>query len=239
MKTILGTKIGMTQIFSDNGEAIPVTVVSAGPCFVTQIKTVATDGYNAIQVGYGTAKERKITKPVLGHIKKSNTQQMFAQLREFRIDKPDETQPFQLGQAIKCDIFSPGDFVDVRGISKGLGFQGVVKRHGFGGGPTTHGQSDKQRAPGAIGPQRPQKTRKGKKMAGRMGGKNLTIQKLQIVKTIPEKNILLIKGAIPGVKNGQVVISSTIKKVKPKPVTIQKEIKKIEPKPKTAKPIKK
>ncbi|MFH1541332.1 MAG: 50S ribosomal protein L3 [Elusimicrobiota bacterium] len=225
MKSIVGTKIGMTQIYLNKGEAIPVTVVSAGPCVVTQIKTIQTDKYNAIQVGYCPTIEKRLNKPQLGHLKKAcaTDTKLFKVLKEFRIDDPSN---YKLGQEIKCDLFSVGDFVDVTGISKGHGFQGVVKRHGFAGGPSTHGQSDKQRAPGAIGPQRPQKVRKGLRMAGRMGGIGVTIQKLKVVKIIPEKNILLVRGAVPGVRNGQVVISSAVKKTKVSSVVPKKEVKK-------------
>ena len=221
MKSILGTKIGMTQIYLDKGEAIPVTVISAGPCVVTQIKSVKTDGYNAIQVGYCSTTEKKLNKPQLGNFKKASIN-FFKVLKELRVENPDL---YKLGQEIRVDIFSAGDFVDVTGVSKGHGFQGVVKRHGFAGGPATHGQSDKQRSPGAIGPQRPQKVKKGLRMAGRMGGIGSTIQKLKVVQTIPEKNILLVKGAVPGVKNGQVLISETIKRIKVA-ASPKKEIKK-------------
>jgi len=151
---------------------------------------------------------------------------LFKTLKEFRVDNPAD---YKLNQEIKTDIFSAGDFVDVTGISKGHGFAGVVKRHGFHGGPQTHGQSDKLRAPGAIGPQRPQKVRKGLRMAGRMGGVGSTIQKLKLVQIIPEKNILLVKGPVPGVKNGQLLISSTVKKIAAKKVQSEgkKEIKKV------------
>ena len=222
MKSIVGTKIGMTQIYLEKGEAVPVTVISAGPCVVTRIKTVKTDGYDAIQVGYCSTTEKKLNKPKIGHFKKAGTG-FFKVLKEFRVNNPAD---YKLNQEIKTDIFSAGDFVDVTGVSKGHGFQGVVKRHGFHGGPQTHGQSDKLRAPGAIGPQRPQKVKKGLKMAGRMGGLGSTIQKLKVVKIIPEKNILLVKGAVPGVKNGQVIISETVKKVKVKPAAVHKEAKK-------------
>ena len=183
MKSILGTKIGMTQIYSQIGEAIPVTVISCGPCVVTRIKTVKTDGYNAIQVGYCSTTEKKLNKPKIGHFKKSGTG-LFKVLKEFRVNNPAD---YKLNQEIKTDIFSAGDFVDVRGISKGHGFQGVIKRHGFTKGPVTHGQSDKLRSPGTIGAQRPQKVRKGLRMAGRMGGVGSTIQKLEVVKIITEK----------------------------------------------------
>ncbi|HAM38858.1 MAG: 50S ribosomal protein L3 [Elusimicrobia bacterium RIFOXYC2_FULL_34_12] len=227
MKSIIGTKIGMTQIFSDKGEAIPVTVVSAGPCIVIQKKTTKTDGYNAIQVGYNPIDEKKINKAQVGHFRKMGTG-FFSQLMDFRVDNPDD---YQVGQEIKADVFAPGDFVDVTGISKGHGFQGVIKRHGFGGGPTSHGQSDKQRHPGAIGPQRPQKTRKGLRMAGRMGGVAKTIQKVEVVKIIPEKNILLIRGGVPGAKNTQIIVSKTVKKYNPKVIIetkkdAKKEVKK-------------
>ena len=151
---------------------------------------------------------------------------MFKTLKEFRIDNPAD---YKLNQEIKTDIFSAGDFVDVRGISKGHGFQGVIKRHGFTKGPVTHGQSDKLRSPGTIGAQRPQKVRKGLRMAGRMGGVGSTIQKLEVVRIIQEKNILLVKGPVPGVKNGQLLISSTIKKIVAKKVqpAVKKEVKKV------------
>ncbi|MFA5778722.1 MAG: 50S ribosomal protein L3 [Elusimicrobiota bacterium] len=222
MKSIIGTKIGMTQIYLEKGEAVPVTVISCGPCVVTKVKTVKTDGYNAVQVGYQTVSEKKLNKPKIGHFKKAGTG-LFKVLKEFRVDNPAD---YKLNQEIKTDIFSAGDFVDVTGVSKGHGFQGVVKRHGFSKGPVTHGQSDKLRSPGTIGAQRPQKVRKGLRMAGRMGGVGSTIQKLKVVKIIPEKNILLVKGAVPGVKNGQVIITETVKKVKVKPVVVQKEAKK-------------
>ncbi|MDO8733892.1 MAG: 50S ribosomal protein L3 [Elusimicrobiota bacterium] len=225
MKSIVGTKIGMTQIYSEKGEAVPVTVISAGPCVVTKVKTIKTDGYNAIQVGYCSTTEKKLNKPKIGYFKKAGTG-LFKTLKEFRVDNPAD---YKLNQEIKTDIFSVGDFVDVRGISKGHGFQGVIKRHGFTKGPVTHGQSDKLRSPGTIGAQRPQKVRKGLRMAGRMGGVGSTIQKLKVVKIIPEENILLVKGAVPGVKNGQLIISSTIKKiaVKKHQPEVKKEAKKV------------
>lgn len=220
MKSIIGTKIGMTQIFIDKGEAVPVTVISADICTVVQKKLVKTNGYNAIQVGTGLVDEKKLNKPQAGHFKKAGTN-LFSHLTEIKVDNPDE---YKIGQEIKSDIFSVGDFVDVTGISKGHGFQGVIKRHGFSKGPVTHGQSDKLRSPGSIGAQRPQKVRKGLKMAGRMGGETVTVQKLKIVKMIPEKNILLIKGAVPGNKNSKVVISKTVKKIRiPSVVAVTKK----------------
>jgi len=210
MKSILGRKIGMTQIFSESGEIIPVTVVSAGPCMVIQIKTVKKEGYNAVQVGFNAADEKELTKPVAGHCKKS-CPAFFKKFIELKVEKPEEYKP---GQEIKCDIFASGEYVDVQGVSKGHGFQGVVKRHGFHGGPSSHGQSDKQRSPGSIGAQQPQRVLKGTRMAGRMGGMNVTVQKLEIAKIMPEENILLIKGAVPGVKNGMLMITQTTKKRK-------------------------
>lgn len=210
----------MTQIFSDTGEAFPVTVITAGPCCVVQKKLIKTDGYNAIQVGYNIVEEKKLKKPQIGHLKKAGTS-FFSRFVEFRVDNPEQ---YQFGQEIKSDIFAAGDFVDVTGVSKGHGFQGVIKRHGFSKGPVTHGQSDKLRSPGSIGAQRPQRVLKGSKMASRTGGKTVTIQKLKIVKTLPEKNILLIKGAVAGVKNSEVIISETVKKVKvPMTVTVAKK----------------
>ncbi len=234
MKAIFGKKIGMTQIFSDSGEIIPVTVVSAGPCVVTQVKTAKKEGYNAIQLGFDATEEKELIKPLAGHCKKAGTA-FFKKFFELRIDKPEEYKP---GQEIKCDIFVPGEYVDVSGITKGHGFQGVVKRHGFAGGPMTHGQSDKQRAPGSVGAQQPQRVIKGTRMAGRMGGVNATVQKLEIVKVMPQENVILVKGAVPGVKNGLIMISQTVKKRKfkvvEKPVaaketkkgTAKKEVKK-------------
>ncbi|OQA90516.1 MAG: 50S ribosomal protein L3 [Elusimicrobia bacterium ADurb.Bin231] len=215
MKQILGKKIGMTQIFTAAGEAVPVTIISAGPCVVTQIKTDSTDGYSALQIGFGVKEEKDVNKPLAGHMKKSGIG-CFSKLTEFRISDP---QKYKLGQEIKCDIFSEGDYVDVSGLSKGHGFAGVMKRHGFGGGPSTHGQSDRQRHPGALGAQRPQRVLKGTRMAGRMGNEKVTVQKLEVAKVIPESNIMLIKGAVPGVKNGLLNIRETIKRIKSKPAS--------------------
>jgi large subunit ribosomal protein L3 len=212
MKAILGKKIGMTQIFSDMGEVIPVTVIEAGPCVVTQIKTAKADGYNAVQVGFGATQEKRLNKSLVGHFKKAGPG-LFSKLTEFRVDDPAK---YTAGQEIKCDIFQPGEYVDVQGVSKGHGFQGVVKRHGFHGGPNSHGQSDKKRAPGSIGAQQPQRVIKGTRMAGRMGGVNVTVQRLEVVKAIPEENALLIRGAVPGAKNSLVYISQTVKRVKAK-----------------------
>ena len=200
----------MTQIFSDSGEIVPVTVILAGPCIVTQIKTVKKEGYDAVQLGFGSTDEKEVNKSIAGHCKKAGAS-FFKKFIELRVEKPEE---YKLGQEIKCDIFAPGEYVDVGGVSKGHGFQGVMKRHGFGGGFASHGQSDKQRAPGSIGAQQPQRVIKGTRMAGRMGGVNVTVQKLEVAKVMPEENILLIKGAVPGVKSGMLMIAQTIKKKK-------------------------
>lgn len=196
MKFILGKKIEMSKIFNEKGEAIPVTLVKAGPCFVTQIKTLKTDGYSAVQIGF----ERK-TK----NIKKTEKGKEFKYLREFRVEDPSN---FKVGQEINVSIFKEGDKVKVTGISKGKGFQGVVKRWGFSGAPKTHGTKHTHRAPGSIGRIVPPKVLKGTKMAGRAGGKKVTIKNLEIVKVDPKENILAIKGAIPGARGSLVKIQA-------------------------------
>lgn len=207
-KGIIGKKVGMTQIFMSDGTVIPVTVVEAGPCVVVQKKTVESDGYNALQLGFGKIlKAKKINKPMAGHFKKNNLE-FFKILKEFRTDNVEE---FEVGQEIKADIFAEGDLVDVQGISIGKGFQGVIKRHGFGGGPASHG-SDFHRAPGSIGMcEFPGETLKGKKMPGRMGNKTVTTQGLKIAKVMADKNVLLIKGSVPGHKNGIIYIKKSTK----------------------------
>ncbi len=201
MKGILGKKVGMTQIFDDRGEVIPVTVIEAGPCFVAQIKTVERDGYTAIQLGFEEAKPKRLTQPQLKHLQKSNLPAL-RHLREIRM-APDDLSDLEEGQKLTVALFEPGEYVDVSGISKGRGFAGVVKRHGFRGGPKTHGQSDRHRAPGSIGAcTTPGRVFKGKRMAGRMGGERVTVQSLEIVMVDPERNLLALKGAVPGAKNG-------------------------------------
>ncbi|RME70814.1 MAG: 50S ribosomal protein L3 [Chloroflexi bacterium] len=203
MKGILGRKLGMTQIFDESGAVIPVTVIEAGPCYVTQKKVVEKDGYNAIQLGFGEISERKLTKPIAGHLKKSNTPPV-RYLREFRVNDVSE---YEEGQKIDVSVFEVGDRVDVVGTSKGKGFAGVMKRHGFGGGPKTHGQSDRWRAPGSVGAgSTPGRIFKGTRMAGRMGNERVTVQNLQVVLVDPEKNLLAVKGAVPGAKNGLLII---------------------------------
>ena len=204
MTGILGKKIGMTSIFDEKGESIPCTVIEAGPCYVTQIKTKALDGYDAVQVGFGDKHERLVNKPMTGHFKKAGV----APKRKVHEFRGVDVSEVKLGTEIKVDtIFSKGDIVSVRGTSKGHGFQGVVKRHHFGGGFRTHGQSDRERAPGSIGSSSyPSRVFKGMKMAGRMGGENVTVKNLRVVQIIPESNLVLVKGSIPGHNNSYIEI---------------------------------
>lgn len=191
---ILGTKLGMTQVFDETGRAIPVTVVQAGPCTVTQIKTKQTDGYSAIQVGFGETKPKALNQPLLGHLAKSSAPAL-RHLREYRLENASE---FAMGQQIKADIFTPGQLVDVIGTSIGRGFAGNQKRHNFGRGPMSHG-SKNHRAPGSIGAgTTPGRVYPGKRMAGRLGGGRVTIRKLTVLRVDQERNLLLIKGAVPG-----------------------------------------
>lgn len=207
MKGILGTKVGMTQIFDDQGEVIPVTVIEAGPCYVAQIKTVDRDGYTAVQLGFGEAKPKRLTKPQLQHLQKSGLPAL-QHLREFRMDAGDAGQSgLKEGQKVTVDIFEAGEYVDVTGSSKGRGFAGVVKRYGFSGGPKTHGQSDRHRTPGSIGAcTTPGRVFKGKRMPGRMGNDRVTAQGLKVVMVDPERNLLVVRGAVPGAKNGLLFI---------------------------------
>lgn len=191
---ILGTKLGMTQIFSDNGEAVPVTVIQVGPCVVTQIKTEQTDGYTAVQVGYGAVPEKALTKPQLGHLAKAGCTPM-RHLKEYRVETVDG---FELGQAVAADRFEAGQLVDVTGTSIGKGFAGYQKRHNFSRGPMAHG-SKNHRLPGSIGAgTTPSRVYPGKRMAGRLGGERVTTRKLKVVKVDADKNLLVIKGAVPG-----------------------------------------
>lgn len=211
MKSILGKKVGMTQIFDQDGTVIPVTLVEAGPCYVTQKKTVEKDGYNAIQLGFEEVPEKRLTKPLLGHLKRSNSPSV-KHMREFRVADPEE---YTDGQKIDVSIFAVGDTVDVVGTSKGKGFAGVVKRHGFRGGPKTHGQSDRWRASGSVGAgSTPGRVLKGIRMAGRMGNERVTVQNLKVALVDPDKNLLAVKGAIPGAKNSLVIVCEAVKKSK-------------------------
>jgi large subunit ribosomal protein L3 len=198
----------MTQVFTSEGTVIPVTVVEAGPCVVTQKKTVSTDGYNAIQIGFEKImSEKKVNKPQFGHFKKAGVEPM-KHLREVRLDDVDQ---FNVGQVISAEIFAEGELVDIQGVSIGKGTQGVVKRYNFRGGPKTHG-STFHRHPGSIGMKEfPGEVMKGRKMAGHMGLRKVTTQRLRIVRVMPEKNIILVAGAVPGHKNGVIYIKATVK----------------------------
>jgi large subunit ribosomal protein L3 len=210
LTSIIGTKVGMTQVFDEAGHVFPVTVVQAGPCTITALRTKEKDGYAAVQLGFGAIKEKSVTKPHAGQYKKHNlTPQKY--MREFRITDP---SGLSVGQEIKADIFKAGDFVDVTGVTKGKGFAGVVKRHGFAGGPVSHGQSDRLRAPGSIGAQGFQRVLPGLRMAGHMGQEYVTIQRLKIISVDADKNVLLIHGAMPGAVKGVLLISRTVKRVK-------------------------
>ncbi len=203
MKSILGKKLGMTQIFDDDGTVIPVTIIEAGPCYVTQKKTEDTDGYNAVALGFGNIAEKRLSKPVAGHLKKANCPPL-RHIREFRVADPGE---YEEGQKIDASVFEVGDNVDVIGTSKGKGFAGVVKRHGFAGGPKTHGQSDRWRAPGSAGAgSTPARVFKGMRMAGRMGNERVTAANLKVALVDAEKNLVAVKGPVPGSKNGLVII---------------------------------
>lgn len=207
MKNILGRKVGMTQIFKEDGSVVPVTVIQAGPLYVVQKKTVEKDGYNAIQVGFESIKENRLNKPAKGHFDKSEVEYK-KYLREFRVENPDD---FQVGQEIKVDVFQEGDMVDVIGTSKGKGTQGVIKRHGFSRGRETHG-SRFHRAPGGMSAGTyPGRVFKGHRMAGRMGNERVTVQNLEVVRVDAEKNLILIKGGVPGPKKGLVTIKATTK----------------------------
>lgn len=207
---LLGRKIGMTQIFSAVGEAIPVTVIELGPCVVTQIRDRDRDGYEAVQIGFGEVKPKSLTKPEQGHL--AGAGRLVRYLREFSTDDISE---HQVGQLLTADIFQPGQIIDVTGTSKGRGFQGVVKRHGFSGGPKTHGQSDRHRAPGSIGAGTdPGRVWKGTRMAGRMGNRRVTVQNLQVVEVITDKHLLLVRGSVPGAKNGLLMVRRAVKAVK-------------------------
>jgi len=203
MSGLIGRKIGMTSIFDENGKNIPCTVIEAGPCVVTQVRTNEVDGYEALQLGFDDKTEKHATKADLGHFKKAGTSAK-KKVVEFQGFEGE----FKLGDSITVDVFNEGEFVDVQGVSKGKGFQGVVKRHGFGGvGQATHGQHNRLRAPGSVGASSyPSRVFKGMRMAGRMGGENVKVQNLRVLKVVAEKNLLLVKGAVPGCKNSYVII---------------------------------
>ena len=221
MKGLLGVKLGMSQVFDESGVVTPVTIIQAGPCYVTQVKTTDTDGYNAVQVGFGDTKDKRLSGGQKGHLgllksnkkhpnrKDANGMPAVRHLREFRTKKAGE---FEVGQELTVEQFVEGDRVDVTGKTKGRGFAGVVKRHGFAGGIKTHGQSDRWRAPGSIGSTSSVgRVFKGKRMPGRMGNQRLTAQNLQVVRIDTEKNLLAVKGSVPGVKGGLVIIREASK----------------------------
>jgi large subunit ribosomal protein L3 len=206
-KLLIGKKLGMTQIFAEDGESVPVTVIEAEPSVVVQKKTEKTDGYDAVQLGYGRVKQKNVTKALQGHLKKAD-KGFFRNLREFKT----ATDSYELGQELKVDMFAAGDYIDVVGTSKGKGFAGVVKRHGFSGGRATHG-SMFHRAPGSIGASaEPSRVLKGKKLPGQMGDVRKTIQNLLVVGVRPERNLILVKGSIPGCRNSVVIIRQSTKK---------------------------
>ncbi|WP_343485511.1 50S ribosomal protein L3 [Allomuricauda sp. d1] len=203
MSGLIGKKIGMTSIFDENGKNIPCTVIEAGPCVVTQVRTEEVDGYSALQLGFDDKAEKRTGKAEMGHFKKAGVapKKKVVEFRDFEGE-------YKLGDTVGVDLFVEGEFVDVVGTSKGKGFQGVVKRHGFGGvGQATHGQHNRLRAPGSIGAaSTPSRVFKGMKMAGRMGNERVTVQNLRVLKVVPEKNILVVKGAVPGHKNAYVTV---------------------------------
>ena len=207
MKTLIGKKVGMTQIFDEKGNVVPVTVIEAGPCSVVQVKSVETDGYDAIQLGFGAVKEYKVNKPVKGHFAKAKVTPM-KHLREFRVS---DVSSVKVGDEIKVDTFVAGESVDIQGTSKGKGFQGVIKRHGQSRGPMGHG-SMYHRRPGSMGPtSTPGRVFKGKKLPGHMGVETVTIQNLQVVAVDLDKNALLVKGSVPGNKGSILKIKTSVK----------------------------
>lgn len=203
MSGLIGKKIGMTSIFDENGKNIPCTIIEAGPCVVTQVRTKEVDGYDALQLGFDDKAEKRATKAELGHFKKAGSS-----VKKKVIEFQGFEDNYKLGDTITVDFFAEGEFVDVSGISKGKGFQGVVRRHGFGGvGQTTHGQHNRLRAPGSVGASSyPSRVFKGMRMAGRMGAEKVTVQNLKVLKVVAEKNLLILKGCVPGHKNAYVTI---------------------------------
>ncbi len=203
-QAILGRKIGMTQIFTETGEVVPVTVIEAGPCYVTQVKTMQSDGYNAIQIGFG--RQRRLNKPERGHLKD------LPPLRVLREVRTDDVDQYQVGQTIDVSLFAAGDLVDITGTSKGSGFAGAVKRHHFRGGPKTHGQSDRLRAVGAIGAtSTPGRVLKGMRGPGQMGTERVTTHNLAVELVDPDRNLLAVRGSVPGTKGGLVMIKKATK----------------------------
>ena len=206
-KGLIGRKVGMTQVFDDEGIALPVTVIEAGPCYVTQVKTEEKDGYSSVQIGYDEVKPKRLTRGQLGHLKRNDLPPLKV-LREFRTKSPDVSE----GDTLKVDVFEVGERVDVVGTSKGRGFAGVVKRYHFAGGPRTHGQSDRLRAPGSLGSgTTPGRVWKGKKGPGRMGNERVTSANVRVVLVDPERNLIAVDGSVPGPKGGMVLIKAARK----------------------------
>lgn len=205
-KAILARKVGMTQIYDEQGRIIPVTVLEAGPCYVVQVKNSTTDGYSSIQLGFVEKKEQKFNRPVKGHFQKANLKPL-RYLREFRVTDPGQ---YKVGQVIKADLFSAGDFVDVSAVARGKGFAGSIKKMGYRRGPKTHG-SHYHRGPGSLGAVAPARVFKGRRLPGRMGGWRRTVQRISIVDTDAEKNILLVKGSVPGPRGGLVEVKESVK----------------------------
>ena len=208
LKGLIGRKIGMTQIFDESGRAIPVTLLEAGPCFVSQIKSAETDGYSAVQLAFGETKPKRLSKAELGHLKTNNLPPVRV-LREFRTKKIEDVNP---GDELKASVFAAGEYVDVIGTSKGKGFAGAMKRHGFHGGPATHGQSDRQRSPGSSGSgTTPGRVYKGKRRPGHMGDVQVTSSHIRVAMVDPERNLIAVQGSVPGAKGGTVVIKEARK----------------------------
>jgi len=205
-KGILAKKVGMTRIFDEDGRAVPVTVLEAGPCYVVAKKTAEKDGYKAIQVGFKAARKNALNKPLSGHFARAGV----APLKHVRELKVVDADSYQVGQEIKADIFKAGEYVDVTGISKGKGFAGSIKRHGQSRGPMSHG-SRYHRGPGSLGSIDPARVFKGQTLPGRMGGKRVTVQKLKVIKVDPEKNLLVVRGAVPGPRNGLLIVKNSVK----------------------------
>lgn len=207
LKGLIGRKVGMTQIFDDSGIAYPVTLIEAGPCYVTQVKTAEKDGYSAVQLGFDEVKPKKLTGGQKGHLQRNELPPLKV-LREFRVSEPDVAE----GDTLKADVFETGERVDVVGTSKGRGFAGVMKRYHFGGGPITHGQSDRQRSPGSLGSgTTPGRVFKGKRGPGRMGNERVTSANVRVVLVDPERNLIAVDGSVPGPKGGMVVIKAARK----------------------------
>lgn len=210
-KTLVGQKVGMTQFFDDHGEVVPCTIVKAGPCRVTLVRTEDKNGYQAVQIGWQEVADKKLSKPELGQLKKAGLPSL-RHLKEFRVPKADG---FAVGQTVDVSVFKVGDYVDVQGVSKGKGFAGGVKRYHFRGGPATHGQSDRHRAPGSLTSRRSLgRVLPGKRMAGHMGAETVTVQKMEVVKVEPENNLLYIRGGVPGPAQALIVVHETVKEKK-------------------------